>query len=59
MDTIRRREFHGSWLWFAVLCLTGVGIPFAVLYLIENTVEIETQVKDGESAWEKIRERKR
>jgi hypothetical protein len=59
MDTIRRREFHGSWLWFAVLCLTGVGIPFAVIYLIENTVEIETQVKDGESAWEKIRERKR
>ena len=59
MDTIRRREFHGNWLWFALLCLSGVGIPFAVLYLIENTVEIETEVKDGESAWEKIREQKR
>jgi hypothetical protein len=59
MDTIRRREFHGSWLWFAVLCLTGVGLPFAVLYLIEHTVEIETQVKDGESAWEKIRAKRR
>ena len=59
MDRLRRREFHGSWVWFAVLCLTGIGIPFAVLYLIDNTVEIETELKDGEGSWEKIRKQRR
>lgn len=59
MDKIRRREFCGSWLWFAVLGLSAIGIPFAVLYLIDNTVEIETEVKDGEAAWDEIRKRRR
>lgn len=55
MDKIRRREFAGSWLIFAILCLTGVGIPFAVLYLVNHTVEIESEVTDAEAAWAKIR----
>jgi hypothetical protein len=58
METIRRREFSGSWIWFAIMFLSGFGIPFAVLYLIENTVEIETHVPNAEAAWEKIRAKK-
>jgi len=59
MDKIRRREFTGSWLWVVLLCLTGVGVPIAVIYAIQSTVEIETEVPDGEAAWEKIRRQRR
>jgi hypothetical protein len=59
MDKIRRREFTGSWLWVVLLCLTGVGVPIAVIYAIQSTVEIETEVPDAEAAWEKIRRRRR
>jgi hypothetical protein len=58
MEKIRRREFSGSWIWFAIMFLSGFGISFAVLYLIENTVEIETHVPNAEAAWEKIRAKK-
>lgn len=54
MDKIVRREFTGSWTIFAILCLIGIGLPFAVLYLIDNTVEIHTEVKDGEKAFAEI-----
>jgi len=58
MEKIRRREFAGSWIWFTIFSLSGIGIPFAVLYLIENTIEIETLVPNAEAAWEKIRDKK-
>ena len=58
MDKIIRREFTGNWLIFGVLALTGLGLPFAVLYLIDNTVEIHTEVKDGEEAFEQIKRRR-
>ncbi len=59
MDRIRRREFTGSWLGVVLLCLTGIGIPITALYVIENTVEIETEVPDGETAWQNIRRHRR
>lgn len=55
MDKIVRREFTGSWLLFWFLSVTGIGIPIAVIYLINNTVEIHSRFKDGESAMDKIR----
>jgi hypothetical protein len=54
MDKIVRREFTGSWTMFTILSLTGIGIPFAVLYLIDNIAEIHTEVKDGEEAFAQI-----
>lgn len=57
MDKIIRREFTGNWLLFGALALTGIGLPFAVLYLINSTVEIHTEIKDGEEAFEKIKSR--
>jgi len=59
MDKIRRREFTGSWIWVVLICLTGIGVPIAVIYVIESTVEVETEVADGEDAWEKIRDQRR
>jgi hypothetical protein len=55
MDKIVRREFTGSWLLFWVLCLTGIGLPIALLYLLDRTVEIHSNLPDAESALEKIR----
>jgi hypothetical protein len=55
MDKIVRREFTGSWLLFWALCLSGIGLPFALLYLLDRTVEIHSEFKDAESALEKIR----
>ncbi len=37
MSRIVRYQFVGSWLWFWLLCITGVGIPFAILQLVNGT----------------------
>jgi hypothetical protein len=55
MATISRYEFMGSWLYFWLFCITGVGIPLAVLYLLNGTVRVETQVDDGERAVSALR----
>ena len=49
MDRITRYEFLGSPVLFAILTLTGVGIPFALLYLLNKTIAIEHQVEDAEA----------
>lgn len=48
MATISRYQFMGSWFYFWLLCMTGVGIPIAVLYLLTGTIRVEEQVDDGE-----------
>lgn len=48
MDKIIRKEFTGNRLFFFLLCLTGIGIPIAMLYLMEATITIETNVEDAE-----------
>ncbi len=58
MDKIVRREFRGNWLLFWVLCLTGIGIPLALLYLITGIVEIHSACEDAETAIEKVRARR-
>ena len=55
MDTISRYEFMGSWFYFWILCITVVGIPVALLYLLNGTVRVETQVEDGERAADALR----
>lgn len=48
MATIARYQFMGSWLYFWLLCITGIGIPIAVLYLLTGTIRIEEQVDDAD-----------
>jgi len=44
MGKIIRHEFLGSRFVLTLLCLTGIGIPVAIIYLIEATVTIEEDV---------------
>lgn len=55
MATISRYEFMGSWLYFWFLCVTIVGIPVAILYLLNGTIRVEEQVKDAEALADKLR----
>ncbi len=48
MSRIVRYEFMGNWILFWIMSITVVGIPLAVLYLIDGTLRIETEVEDAE-----------
>ncbi|HEX5136745.1 MAG TPA: hypothetical protein VFY93_07230 [Planctomycetota bacterium] len=56
MGKIVRREFVGSRPLFVLLCLLGITIPFAVIYLLEATVTIEDEVEDPEKFMTALRE---
>jgi hypothetical protein len=55
MATISRYEFMGSWLYFWLLCITGVGLPLAFLYLVNGTIRVEEQVEDAEGVLRSLR----
>jgi hypothetical protein len=55
MATISRYEFMGSWLYFWALCISGVGLPLAFLYLLNGTVRVEEQVEDSERVLRALR----
>ena len=38
----------GSWWWFWILCISGIGLPLAALYLLTGTVRMDTDVDDPE-----------
>ena len=46
MGKIIRHEFLGSRAVFFLLCITGIGIPLAVIYLIEWFVTVEEEIAD-------------
>ena len=48
MSNIVRYEFMGSWLWFWLLCISGIGIPVAFLYVLTGTFRIQTEMADPE-----------
>lgn len=48
MSKIIRHEFMGSRVLFWLLCVTGIGLPLAILYLVEGTIRIESEVADAE-----------
>lgn len=48
MAKIIRYQFMGSMLVFWFLCITGIGIPIAILYLINGTIRLEDEVLDPE-----------
>jgi hypothetical protein len=58
MGKIVRREFVGSPLLFFLLCLLGITLPFAVIYLLEATVTIEDEMEDPEEFMAALRERR-
>jgi hypothetical protein len=45
----------GSWLYFWLLCITGVGLPLAFLYLVNGTIRVEEQVEDAEGVLKSLR----
>ena len=58
MGRFVRREFLGSRLLFFLLVISGIGIPFAIIYLIECTVSIEEEVKNPEELVASLRARR-
>ena len=56
MDRIRRREFTGSVLLLTVLMFSIIGIPAAIVYLIDSTVDTDYEVDDAEAFWKHHRE---
>jgi hypothetical protein len=59
MSKIVRYEFMGSWLLFWFLCITGIGIPVAFLYLLNGTLRIEDEMTDPEQFVSAFRAAKR
>ena len=48
MSKIVRYEFMGSWLYFWLMCITVIGLPIALLYILNGTIRIEEELKDPE-----------
>jgi hypothetical protein len=48
MSKIVRYEFMGNWLYFWLLCISGIGTPVAILYLLNGTLRIEDEMTDPE-----------
>ncbi len=48
VSKIVRYEFLGSWILFWAYCITVIGIPLAIIYLIQGTVRVETAMDDPE-----------
>ncbi len=55
MAKVVRYELMGSWLIFWVLFISGLGLPFAILYLLDGTLRLETEVDDAEKFVEAYR----
>jgi hypothetical protein len=55
MSKIVRYQFLGSNTLFWLLCVTVVGLPVALLYLMNGTVRIEQELDDPERFIEEFR----
>ncbi len=55
MGKITRHEFLGSRLLVVILCMTVIGIPIAVIHLIEGLVTIEEEIPDPTAFMEAYR----
>jgi hypothetical protein len=58
MSNVVRYEFMGSWVLFWFLFITGIGMPFAILYLLDGTLRLQTDVDDPEKFVEAYRRAK-
>ena len=57
-NRIVRYEFMGSPVILTLLCLTGILIPIAILYLVNGTLRIEHEMSDPETFVTEFRSRK-
>jgi hypothetical protein len=48
MSKVIRYEFMGSWMLFWLLGISIIGIPLAILYLLNGTIRIEDELDDPE-----------
>jgi hypothetical protein len=48
MSKVVRYEFMGSWMLFWLLGISIIGIPLAILYLMNGTIRIEDEMDDPE-----------
>jgi len=48
MSKVVHYEFMGSWLIFGLLFLSGIGMPFAILYLLEGIIRTDTEIANPE-----------
>jgi len=55
MGKIVRYEFLGIPTLFWFMCITVIGIPMAILYLISATVRVEESLEDPTQFLEKYR----
>jgi len=44
MPKVVRYEFLGSWMLFWLLGISVIGIPLAILYLVNGTIRIEEEL---------------
>ena len=54
MSKVVRYEFLGSWFLFWFQCVTVIGIPMGLLYLMSRTVRVDTEIENPEEfviAW--------
>jgi hypothetical protein len=54
MSKIVHYRFMGSWLWFWALCVSVIGLPLAVLYLLTGTIRLDTDMDNPEQAAEEL-----
>ena len=54
MSKIVRYRFMGSWLWFWLLCVSGIGLPLAVLYLLTGTIRLDSDVDNPDQIVEDL-----
>ena len=55
MAKVARWEFVGNWWRFWLYSISIIGIPLAILYLINGTLRIEEEVPDAEALLVKLR----
>ena len=48
MNKVVRYEFLGSPLLFALLLLSGILLPFGIIYLLKQTLALHHQMDDPE-----------
>ena len=59
MSKIVRYRFMGSWIWFWLLCISGIGLPIAALYLLTGTIRMDTDMDNPEQVVEDLYQARR
>ncbi len=47
MNQITRWEWNGRPLVLILLCITGIFLPFGVVYFLTNLLKIEEEIEDA------------